>query len=171
MPAPIASGLALYSILSLVIGAAALGRGVTRTPGRRGRLMAKALGGADVTPPALGARVFLKALPWYLLVRALGLVEIGLLLWLLGFGVDAAASGFVDGALTAAGTIGFMVPQAVGVFEGTSAFLFTTLGYAGEAGVVFALARRARLLLVTGIGVALHWAGRDWRDRKGASSG
>jgi hypothetical protein len=101
----------------------------------------------------------------------LGLVEIGTLLWLLGLGIDPLKIGFVDGALNAAGTLAFMVPQAVGVFEGTSVFLFKVFTFPGPAGVVFGLVRRARMLTVSLGGVALHWMGRDWSTAAPATDG
>src|SRR5262249_29725816 len=94
----------------------------------------------------------------YLCARLVGSLEITLLLWLLGLGFDPVTILFCYSLLNAAGYIGFAIPQGLGVFEGTTVFLFGILGFPGAAGVALALARRARMLIVGLLGVFLHLA-------------
>jgi SAM-dependent methyltransferase len=63
--------------------------------------------------------------------------------------------------LNAAGALSFFLPAGLGVFEGTSAYLFGVLGLGGPQGVVFGLVRRARMILISAAGVVLHWLGRN----------
>jgi hypothetical protein len=163
LPAAMRTSLATYAVIVAVASIAGTALVVTRLPGRVGAVALKMFGGVAAAPEPLTARMFWRALPWYFAGRVLGVVEIALMLHLLGLGHDLWRAGFIDGVLNAAGTIGFLVPQGIGVFEGTSAYLFKTFGFAGSAGVVFALVRRARMLVMSLGGVVLHWLGRDWR--------
>ncbi len=163
LPLAVRSSLVLYAALSSTLGLAGILLMVTRLPGRIGGVILRALGRPPTAPPQpLPLRVLLRVVPWYVLAKVLGLVEIAVLLWLLGLDHGAVRVGFVDGTLNAAGTIAFMLPQAMGVFEGTSLYLFELFGFPGSAGVAFGLVRRARMLAISLAGVALHWLGRDW---------
>ena len=165
LPEAMRALLATYALVVVLASVAGTALVVTRLPSRLGGYAIKIFGGAATTPEPVPARVLVRALPWYFGGRVLGVCEIVLLLHLLGLGANPLRAGFFDGVLNAAGTLAFMVPQAVGVFEGTSSFLFKTFGLAGSAGVVFALVRRARMLVLSLFGVLLHWLGRDWRGR------
>lgn len=165
LPTAMRTSLATYAAIVAAASIAGTALVLTRLPSRAGALALKIFGGAASAPAPVPLRVFARALPWYCAGRILGVVEIALLLHLLGLGDDLLRAGFIDGVLNAAGTLGFMVPQAIGVFEGTSAYLFKLFGFAGAAGVAFALVRRARMLVMSLGGVALHWLGRDWRVR------
>ena len=103
----------------------------------------------------------MRVVPFYVVARALGVLEKGTLICLLTGRFDVVEAGFFDGVLNAAGAMSFFVPGALGVFEGTSVYLFTLLGLGGPQGVVFGLVRRARMLLISAIGVVLHWLGRN----------
>lgn len=155
--------LATYGIVVVLVSIVGTALVLTRLPSRFGGLAIKLLGGAATAPEPVPLRLFLRALPWYFAGRILGVCEIVLLLHLLGLNANPLRAGFFDGVLNAAGTLSFMVPQAIGVFEATSSFLFKAFGFAGAAGVVFALVRRARMLVLSLLGVALHWLGRDWK--------
>jgi hypothetical protein len=49
-----------------------------------------------------------------------------------------------------------MLPQGLGVVEGTAVFLLGTIGVAPAAATAFALVRRGRVFLLGTVGVALH---------------
>lgn len=164
LPVAMRDSLAAYAAVVAVVSILGSALVLTRLPGRLVTVAVKIFGGSTTPPEPVARRVLARALPWYFAGRLLGVFEIALLLHLLGLGGDPLRAGFIDGVLNAAGTLGFMIPQAIGVYEGTSAFLFKTFGFAGAAGVAFALVRRARMLTMSLMGVALHWAGRRWRD-------
>jgi hypothetical protein len=65
---------------------------------------------------------------------------------------------YVAGALAAAGFVGGVIPQGIGVDEAATVGIFGLLGLPGEAAIAFALARRGRMLLMSTSGVVLHLA-------------
>lgn len=163
LPVTLRTSLAVYAAVVTILSIVGTALVLTRLPARLSATAVKVFGGATNVPEPVSRRVLARALPWYFAGRLLGVFEIALLLHLLGLGADPLRAGFIDGVLNAAGTLGFMIPQAIGVYEGTSAFLFKTFGFAGAGGVAFALVRRARMLAMSLMGVALHWLGRNWR--------
>jgi hypothetical protein len=160
---PLRAAITLYALVTVGVAAVATAVVVSRIPGRAGTWLGRLFGSAQsgaATP--LEAGRFLRVGALYLVARTLGLVEIGLLLRALGLDFGALTVGFIEGNLNASGTLAFMVPQAVGVFEGTSVMLFRLFGFAAAAGIAFALVRRARMLGILLVGIFLHWLGRDW---------
>jgi hypothetical protein len=161
---PLRAAIALYALATVVIAVVATALVVSRIPGRAGAWLQRLLGGAQsgaATP--LDASRFVRVAAFYLIARTLGLVEIGLLLHALGVEFSTLTVGFIDGNLNASSTLAFMVPQAVGVFEGTSLVMFRLFGFAAAGGIAFALVRRARMLGILVVGIFLHWLGRDWK--------
>ena len=155
------SGLYVYAAVTMVLGIAGALLVTTRLPSRAGALILRLVGGSTTAPMIrLPAQTLLRVVPLYAVARALGVLEKAVLIWLLTGRFDVVLAGLFDGALNAAGAISFFVPGALGVFEGTSVYLFTLLGLGGPQGVVFGLVRRARMLLIIIAGVALHWLGR-----------
>lgn len=162
LPTALRVSLTLYAAITFLLAIAGTALVVTPLPARLGGVILRALGGSTTSLPArLPARTVLAVLPFYLVSRALGVLEIGVLLRLLAGRFDVGEAGFFDGVLNAAGAISFFVPGALGAFEGTSVLLFRILGLGGPQGVVFGLVRRARMLLISVAGVALHWLGRQ----------
>lgn len=159
-----AVGAALYAYagVTFALGVAGALLVSSRLPSRFGAFVLRALGGsADRPLTRLPARTLAAVTPFYLVSRALGVLENGVLIWLLSGRFDLAMAGFFDGVLNAAGAVSFFVPGSLGVFEGTSVYLFELFGLGGPQGVVFGLVRRARMLLINAVGVALHWLGRS----------
>jgi hypothetical protein len=155
---------ALYAYASVTLGLGIVGTLLvtTRLPSRLGAVIFRVVGGSATAPLIkLPVRSLLQVVPFYVVSRALGVLEKGILICLLTGRFDVTEAGFVDGVLNAAGAVSFFVPGAIGVFEGTSVYLFTLLGLGGPQGVVFGLVRRARMLLISAAGVALHWLGRN----------
>ena len=151
-----------YAAVTLALGIAGTLLVTTRLPSRVGALILRAVGGSATAPlTRLPARTLMRVVPLYATARALGVLEKGVLIWLLTGRFDVVLAGLFDGVLNAAGAMSFFVPGALGVFEGTSVYLFTLLGLGGPQGVVFGLVRRARMLLIIVAGVALHWLGRS----------
>jgi hypothetical protein len=148
-----------YSIVCLLIGVFGTALVLTRVPGKLGGWLAKLLG--DVAPeqidPLPAGRVAV-ILFWYTCSRALGVLEKVTLLWILGAPHDFASAAFVDGFLSAAGYIGFMIPQGLGIFEGATVFALGVLGAPGPAAIAFAFARRGRMIVVGLFGISLHVA-------------
>jgi uncharacterized membrane protein YbhN (UPF0104 family) len=90
--------------------------------------------------------------------RMLGVLEKVTLLWVLGLPHDLVTAAFIDGMLNAVGYISFMIPQGLGVFEGTSVFVLGIVGAPGPLAIAFSLAGRSRMLVVGLFGVSLHLA-------------
>jgi len=153
------AGLVGYAIVCGAIGVFGTALVLTRVPGKLGGWLAKLLG--DVSPekidPLPVGRV-LVILFWYTCSRALGLLEKVTLLWIIGAPHDLASAFFVDGFLSAAGYIGFMIPQGLGVFEGATIYVIGIVGAPGPAALAFAFARRGRMLVVGLFGISLHLA-------------
>src|SRR5262249_2197835 len=129
---------------------------VTSLPSRAGGVMARWFGAATKGATPLSAARFARVLVWYVCARVAGCCEIAVLLHLLGLGTHLATIVLCYSLLQAAGFIGFAIPAGIGVFEGTTVYLFSVLGFPGPLGVAFALARRGRMLTVGLLGVLLH---------------
>lgn len=158
-------GYAIVCALICVFGTALV---LTRVPGRLGGWLAKLLG--DVAPEQIEpmpARRVAFVLVWYAVSRAFGMLEKATLLWILDLPHDFASVAFVDGFLSAAGYIGFMIPQGLGVFEGATIYALGVLGAPGPAALAFAFARRGRMLVVGLFGISLHLAAiaKGWLRR------
>jgi uncharacterized membrane protein YbhN (UPF0104 family) len=87
-------------------------------------------------------------------------------LWLMLHSMDLARPLFhawlVDASTKPLGGLFFFVPGQVGAIEAALAGLFTALGLPAAAGVLVALVRRARSLLVAAVGLAGLW----WVERQ-----
>src|SRR4051812_15752830 len=106
--------LLVYAAVALPLGLVMLALMITRVPGRLGTLVARAFGGATHEPQPLPFAAFARALGWFALTRVLQACETTLLLHLAGAPVSLATVLYVDGALNAAGFLGFMLPQGLG---------------------------------------------------------
>jgi hypothetical protein len=153
----LSAGLVIYIVVCLVLGASALALVMTRVPGKLGGWLAKLVGDVkqdqiDTLPWPRIAVVF----AWYLGSRVLGLVEKVVLLWILGLPHDLVTAAFVDGFISAAGYVGFMIPQGLGVFEAATVYMLGLIGGTGPQAIAFAFARRGRMLVVGLFGVLLH---------------
>jgi uncharacterized membrane protein YbhN (UPF0104 family) len=159
LPAPGPHALATYSIVAMVVGLVLLAVMVTRLPGRLGAMVGRWFGATTRDPAPLPLPVARDVVGWFLATRLLQTCETALLLHAIG--VDGALRTvlLVDGALNAAGFLGFMLPQGLGVVEGTAVFLLTALGAAPAAATAFALTRRGRVFAVSLLGIATHVAG------------
>ncbi len=159
MPARLRVALWGFGGVSLVIALLAGALVMSALPGRAGVLIAKLLGGAKPKDfEGLSMARLARVLAWHLPARLLGLVEIAVVLHLLGLPTTFATVVFTDSLLNAAGFISFFIPQGIGVFEGTTVYLFGLLGFPGAMAIAFALARRGRLLIVSLLGIVLHVA-------------
>ena len=156
LPRALVIGIVGYAIFAAIVGGASLAVVATTLPGRASARVAKWLGldagGASAIP--------LGELAWLLLIyfgaRIAGTLEAFVLFRLLGLGSDLLSIAFTYSLLSAAGFLGFAIPAGIGVFEGTTIYLFELLGFPGPIGVAYALARRGRMLVVGLAGVALH---------------
>lgn len=133
----------------------------------RGGLSGRVLGvvgrwaGADpIRPIALSGPALAQALGWNVLGRIIAGLEVALYGYLLGLELSLVEVVFVTGVMHAVGTVGFLIPQGIGIAEGAAVYALGLLGHPPELGLAFGLVRRARLLLVAALAVALHLAGR-----------
>jgi hypothetical protein len=124
--------------------------------GRVGGKIAKWLGASSIADHRLPKWQVARAFGWTFVARCLGLVEIALLFTLLGVTVTPWTVIFTGAAVAAAGFVGGVIPQGVGITEAASVGIFDLLHFPGPAGIAFALARRGRMLLMSVLGVALH---------------
>jgi hypothetical protein len=124
--------------------------------GRIGTRIAKWLGSSDLGSTRLAKPILARAFVWTALARTLSLFEIALLFWLLDLPVTFTNVVFTGGALSAAGFVGGVIPQGLGVAEAASVGIFELLHFPGAAAVAFALARRGRTLIVSVAGVSAH---------------
>ena len=159
LPAPGDKALATYSIVAMIVGLVLLAVMVTRLPGRVGSKVGRWFGGATRDPAPLALPVARDVVGWFLATRLLQTCETALLLHAIGVPGALRTVLLVDGALNAAGFLGFMLPQGLGVVEGTAVFLLTALGAAPAAATAFALTRRGRVIGVSLVGIATHVAG------------
>lgn len=152
-----------YIVVCGLLGVLGLALVRTRLPGKFGGGLAKLLGGTapDRIMPLPLARL-LQSVVCCFAARLLGVLEKLTLLWLLGLQHDLVTAAFVDGMLNAVGYVSFMVPQGLGVFEGTSVFVLGIVGASGPAAIAFALAGRGRMLVVAMFGISLHLAAISW---------
>ncbi|MEO6776898.1 MAG: lysylphosphatidylglycerol synthase transmembrane domain-containing protein [Kofleriaceae bacterium] len=159
----------VYAAVALPLGLVLLALMISRVPGRLGVLVGRAFAGHDAEPAPLPVRTFVRALAWFAGTRVLQGCETALLLALISAPTDAATILFVDGTLNAAGFLGFMLPQGLGVVEGTAAFVLTGLGVPLPAATAFALARRGRVLACGMIAVVVHGCTAAYQRRTRAS--
>jgi uncharacterized membrane protein YbhN (UPF0104 family) len=158
LPAPGGDALATYSIVASIAGVALLALMITKLPGRLGGMVGRWFGGATRPPEPLALPVARDVVGWFLATRLLMTCETALLLHAIGMPGSLRTVLLVDGALNAAGFLGFMLPQGLGVVEGTAVFLLTALGASPAAATAFALTRRARVIGVSLVGIATHVA-------------
>jgi len=154
--APVAHVWLVYAAVAFPLGLVLLALMISRVPGRLGVLVGRAFAGHDAEPAPLPARTFARALAWFAVTRVLQGCETALLLALISAPTDVATIVFVDGTLNAAGFLGFMLPQGLGVVEGTAAVVLTGLGVPLPAATAFALVRRGRVLACGAIALVVH---------------
>jgi len=155
------------AMASYAIGAGAIGIAVAvivlaSISGRISRRIARWFGGGELGGAPVPRRLVVRAFGWTLAARAFGLVEIAILFALLGVPVTAWSVTFTGGAVAAAGFVGGVIPQGIGITEAATVGVFELLHLPGPAGVAFALARRGRMLVMSVLGVLLHVIVRAW---------
>jgi hypothetical protein len=161
LPAPLRTALVAYVVVALVCALLSAAVVVTHLPGKAGTLVAKWLGGSDEPAPGpLPLRQFARVAFWNFLGRVLGSCEVAVLLYALAGRATLSETAFIDCVNNATGFIGFLIPQGIGVNEGSTVYVLGALGYAGPIALAFALVRRGRMLAVSLLGVLLHLARR-----------
>jgi lysylphosphatidylglycerol synthase-like protein len=138
--------------VSLVIAAIVF----VRLPGRFGIRVARWLGAHELSEHQVDRANLARAVAWSVTARAIGLLETVVLFALLGVDLALWNVLFTNAALAAAGFVGGVIPQGIGVTEAAAVGVFELLQFPGPAGVAFALARRGRMLIVSSTFVALH---------------
>ncbi len=157
LPSALRAGLVTYVAIGAAAGLASFVLVLTPLPGKLGRTLGRwlgATGDAELLPLPAGRLAHL--LLWYALSRFVGMLEFVALLWGLGLPHDATTVVFCYCFHHAAGFISFAIPAGLGVFEGTTVYLFSVLGFPGPLGLAFAFARRGRMIVYGLLGAALH---------------
>ena len=146
-----------YAGIAAVVGLAMLAVAVTRLPGRLGGLANRWTRDRGRDPEPLPVAFAARAVGWALATRVLQTLETTLLLACIGAPVSVPSVLLVDGVLNAAGFVGFLMPQGLGVVEGAAVYILGALGSPAAAATAFALARRGRVLVVGGTGSPASW--------------
>jgi len=149
-------GLMIYAAIAVPVGIALLALMITRAPGKLGAFAARLAAGTHTEPQPLPRRALVRALAWFALTRVLQASETTLLLHLVGLPTDLGTILFVDGALNAAGFVGFVMPQGLGVVESAAVFALTGLGATLPVATAFALVRRGRVVTCGVVALILH---------------
>jgi hypothetical protein len=132
----------------------------SRIGGRISKWIGAAVGQYERMPLPVLARSF----GCTLIARLCGLVETAILFHLLGLDYTLFDVVFTGGAIAAAGFVGGVIPQGIGVTEAATVGVLEMLHFPGQAGVAFALAKRGRQLVVSVAGVLLHVATQGQSD-------
>jgi len=111
----------------------------------------------------------------HLFARALGLLEIWIVLGLLGSPVSAAEAFLIGSLVAVANTVFFLMPGQWGVSEGAHVFLLQSLGRPAAIGLSLGVIRRIRKIIFIGLGLILinlenHRAPRHPQDNHDRSS-
>lgn len=156
VPALVRGGLWTYVAVAAPTGLVLLAGSCTRLPDKLGGIARRWTRARRHAAEPLAPYVAVRAVSWALATRVLQTVETALLLACVGAPVNVASIALVDGVLNAAGFVGFVMPQGLGVVEGAAIYALGVLGTPPAAAAAFALARRGRVLLVGGAGIAAH---------------
>ncbi len=156
IPHAISGALWTYAAIAGPAGLAMLAVAAGRVPAKLGGFASR---WTQAAPHASERVPVASIVAWSLATRVLQTFETALLLACIAAPVDVSSVLVVDGALNAAGFVGFVMPQGLGVVEGAAVYMLTALGSPAAAATAFALARRGRVLAVSGAGVAVHLAG------------
>jgi uncharacterized membrane protein YbhN (UPF0104 family) len=164
IPAVARGALWTYAAIAALAGLALLAVAVTQLPGRLGALANRWARRAGERPEPLPLACATRAMGWAVATRVTQTFETALLLACISAPPSISSVLLVDGALNAAGFVGFLLPQGLGVVEGAAVYMLTALGSPAAAATAFALARRGRVIVVGGTGIAIHLGGavRGW---------
>jgi putative membrane protein len=114
----------------------------------------------------------LLSVVWLSTAWLLGIVEIWIALWLLGYPVSWLDAFLIESLIQGVRAAAFLVPGALGIQEGGFLVVGTVLSLPPEAALALALTRRARELMF-GIPGVLAWqwfeARGHWREQAGAA--
>ena len=173
IPAVARGALWTYAAIGALAGLVLLAVAITQLPGRVGALANRWTRRAAERPEPLPPASVARAIGWAVATRVTQTFETALLLACISASPSISSVLLVDGALNAAGFVGFLLPQGLGVVEGAAVYVLTALGSPAAAATAFALARRGRVLVVGGAGVAIHVGGavRGWLSAAPATTG
>lgn len=158
--AVITGALWTYAAIAAPVGLVLVWIAAGGVPGRLGALVSRWVKAKPHAGEPLPLDTVLRISAWCLVTRAIQMLETTLLLALVGAPIDVPSVLLVDGALNAAGFVGFVMPQGLGVVEGAAVCIVTALGVSPAEATAFALARRGRVIVVSAAGVLVHVAGR-----------
>ncbi len=135
--------------------------------GRLVRRLGVWLGAAPGEAPGIriSGRAIAIAVLWNSLGRVVAGAEIALYAVVLGLDLSLIEIVFVTAVLHAVGVALFVVPQGIGVAEAATVLAAQALGLPAAAGLSLGLLRRARILLLSAVGVLLHLGHRARASR------
>ncbi|VUZ85375.1 membrane protein [Candidatus Methylomirabilis lanthanidiphila] len=90
---------------------------------------------------------------FHLMGSLVGIVEVYLILWLLGFPISLTTAIVIEAFSSAIKAVGFLIPGAIGVEEGGNMAIFMALGLTAGGGLSFSVVRRIRELVVVVVGL------------------
>lgn len=154
--APARGSLLLYAVLAVPVGGILLALMITRLPGRLGAFTARTFSDHDREPAPLPHAAFWRALAWFAATRVLQTCETALLLACIDVPFDLPTILLVDGTLNAAGFVGFLMPQGLGVVEGAAVLVLHGIGVPLPAATAFVLVRRGRVVVCGLVAIAVH---------------
>ena len=98
---------------------------------------------------------FYKLIGINFLAHALGICEVYVTLYLLGFTPNIVNSFIIESLTKVINLVFSFVPGTVGVYEGGTGVILHTLGYVTATGVMLGLVRKGSILFWTSIGLAI----------------
>jgi uncharacterized membrane protein YbhN (UPF0104 family) len=104
---------------------------------------------------SLYSKPFRRAILWHLLERILISGEILILSWSLGYPIGVTEALFASAIMSGFSLFLFFIPAQIGAAEGGLALAFSMLGLPVNLGLTVALARRARQMATSFVGLAL----------------
>ncbi|MEO8844746.1 MAG: lysylphosphatidylglycerol synthase transmembrane domain-containing protein [Kofleriaceae bacterium] len=154
--APLRGTLLVYAMLALPTGGVLLALMITRLPGRLGAFTARTFSDHDREPAPLAHGAFWRALVWFAATRVVQTCETALLLACIDVPFDLPTILLVDATLNAAGFVGFLMPQGLGVVEGAAVLVLHGIGVPLPAATAFVLVRRGRVVVCGLVAIAVH---------------
>lgn len=157
--APMWGSLLFYAALAVPVGGVLLALMITRLPGRLGAFTARTFSDHDREPAPLPHAAFWRALAWFAATRVAMTCETALLLACIDIPFDLPTILLVDGTLNAAGFVGFLMPQGLGIVEGVAVLVLHGIGVPLPAATAFVLVRRGRVVVCGLVAIGVHAGG------------
>ncbi|MFL6336246.1 MAG: ABC transporter permease [Pyrinomonadaceae bacterium] len=100
-------------------------------------------------------RTFFTMLACDFLSHATTVAEVAAVLWMLGFGTSVGVSYIIDSLTKVINLVFSFVPATIGVYEGGTGFILSTLGYAVATGLTIGIVRKASMIVWALVGLVM----------------